>query len=171
MILSLALFSCSKIALEESIMEYLESLHIVPVTLQQANCFIAEHNGRYHAYRSHCFAIGCAADNELVGVVVVGRPSNKALNDGQTLAVSYIHTMGGRTAYGMLYSAAARAAKAMGHHRIIAFLAEDRPDSGLRAAGWKRAESIECRDGQVSQKICYEQRFTSQQRKRSARAK
>lgn len=147
-------------------MESAETLHIVPITMSQANQYAKEHNEHYHAFRGHLFAIGCAAEDKLAGVVIVGQPSSKELNDGQTLAVNYICTTKGRIAYGMLYGAAARAAKAMGHHRIVGFIPENRPDSGLRAAGWKRVGLVE---GHAPGRICYEQRFgvRHQRRKKS----
>ena len=79
----------------------------------------------------------CALDGELAGAAIVGR----CRDDAQAVQIDRIYTTGSRTAYGMLYGACARAAQALGYWRISAFLPKHRPDSALRAAGWKRVES------------------------------
>lgn len=68
-----------------------------------------------------------------------------------------ICTIAGHAAYGMLYKAAARAAKAMGYWRIIAFLPVNGPGSALRAAGWRCAGTVEIKNGDASKKVHYEQ--------------
>ena len=125
------------------------AIYIVPVSLQEANDYLAEHIRQYQPMHGCKFSVGCALDGKLVGAVIVGR----CRDDGQTLQIDRIYTTGGRTAYGMLYGASARAAQALGYWRIIASLRSGRPDSALRAAGWARME-----DGgkQASNSLRYE---------------
>lgn len=125
------------------------AIYIVPVSLQEANDYLAEHIRQYQPMHGCKFSVGCALDGKLVGAAIVVR----CREDSQTLQIDRIYTTGGRTAYGMLYSAAARAAQDLGYWRIIAFLRSGRPDSALRAAGWARMK-----DGgkQASNSLRYE---------------
>lgn len=115
------------------------AIYIVPASLQETNDYLAGHIRQYRPMHGCKFSVGCALDGELVGAAIVGR----CRDDSQALQIDRIYTTGGRTAYGMLYGAAARAAQALGYWRIIAFLPADRPDSALRAAGWTRADPVD----------------------------
>lgn len=111
-----------------------KSIRIIPASIQEADDFLAQYRRDYQSLPGIKFAIGCAVDGKLAGAIVVRR----CQGDSLTVQVDGICTVGGRAAYCMLYGAAARAAKAMGFHRIMAFLPVGRPDSALRSAGWKR---------------------------------
>lgn len=110
-----------------------KSIYITPVSLQEANSFLARYEKTYKPVPGCKFTIGCAIKGRLMGAIIVGR----CHGDSLALQVDCIHAAGGRTAYCMLYGAAARAAKAMGYHRIMAFISKDETDSGLRSACWK----------------------------------
>ena len=71
-----------------------------------------------------------------MGVAIVGRPVSRYLDDGLTLEVNRLCTTGEQNACSMLYGAAARAAKAMGYHKIITYTLDSEPGTSLRAAGW-----------------------------------
>lgn len=146
-------------------MEKSEDLYLAPITLRQANNFAAEHRKNYRPIPQDQFSIGCAADGKLAGVIMVGNPRDPELNDGQTLAVLHICATGGRTAYGMLYGAAARAAKALGYWRITAFLPVNSSGSALRAAGWRCAGPVENKKGSAPKKVRYEQWLTVRRRR------
>lgn len=114
-----------------------QDISLVPISLGEANEYMAKHIRQYHPTPGCKFTVGCALDGELVGAAIVGR----CRDDAQAVQIDRIFSTGSRTAYGMLYGACARAAQALGYWRIIAFLPEHRPDSALRAAGWRRVES------------------------------
>ena len=111
-------------------------LSLVPVSLKDANTFVAEHHRHHKPTRGHKFSIGCASEGRLVGVAIVGRPVSRYLDDGLTLEVNRLCTTGEQNACSMLYGAAARAAKAMGYHKIITYTLDSEPGTSLRAAGW-----------------------------------
>ena len=136
------------------------AIYIVPASLQEANDYLAEHIRRCQPMRGCKFSVGCALDGELVGAAIVGR----CRDDAQAVQIDRIYTTGGRAAYGMLYGAAARAAQALGYWRIIAFLPEGRPDSALRAAGWRRMEPADGGEKQPSNILCYERRLMVRRR-------
>lgn len=113
-----------------------QDISLVPISLREANEYLAKHIRQYRPMPGCKFTVGCALDGKLAGAAIVGR----CRDDSQALQIDRIYTTGGRTAYGMLYGAAARAAQALGYWRISAFLSAGRPDSALRAAGWMRTE-------------------------------
>ncbi len=111
-------------------------LSLVPVSLKIANAFVAVHHRHHKPTTGHKFSIGCECDGQLVGVVIAGRPVSRYLDDGRTLEVNRLCTTGEQNACSMLYGAAARAAKAMGYHKIITYTLDSEPGASLRAAGW-----------------------------------
>ena len=115
-------------------------LTLTPVSLAQANAFVAEHHRHHKPVTGHKFSIGCAATGgELVGVAIVGRPVSRYLDDGLTLEVTRLCTTGAKNACSMLYGAAARAAKAIGYQKIITYTLDTEDGASLRAAGWRCA--------------------------------
>ena len=111
-------------------------LTLIPVPLSEANAFVAMHHRTHKPVTGHKFSIGCTENGRLVGVAIVGRPVSRHLDDGLTLEVNRLCTTGEKNVCSMLYSAAARAAKAMGYHKIITYTLDIEPGTSLRAAGW-----------------------------------
>ena len=111
-------------------------LSLIPISLKEANAFVAAHHRHHKPVVGHKFSIGCAQDGRLVGVAIVGRPVSRYLDDGLTLEVNRLCTTGEKNACSMLYAAAARAAKAIGYHKIITYTLDTEPGISLRAAGW-----------------------------------
>ena len=64
------------------------NLTLIPVTLRQANAFVAEHHRHHKPVVGHKFSIGCQKDGALVGVAIAGRPVSRYLDDGFTLEVT-----------------------------------------------------------------------------------
>jgi hypothetical protein len=58
-------------------------------------------------------------------------------DDGQTAEVTRVATDGSRNACSALYSAAWRAARAMGYTRLITYTQSGEDGASLRAAGWR----------------------------------
>ena len=113
------------------------TLAIVPVNLAKARRFIAEHHRHNIPPQGHKFSAGLMSDGVLVGVVVVGRPIARSLDDGATLEVTRSCTDGTKNGNSMLYGAAARAAKALGYRRLITYTLAEEPGSSLLASGFK----------------------------------
>ena len=111
-------------------------LVLIPVSLAEANAFVALHHRHHKPVRGHKFSIGCIADGQLAAVAIVGRPVSRYLDDGMTLEVNRLCSDGTRNACSFLYAAAARAAKAMGYRRIITYTLDTENGASLRAAGW-----------------------------------
>lgn len=93
-------------------------LRLRPISLRDANEYVRKYHRHHKPVAGHKFSIGCEADGELVGVIIVGRPVSRYLDDGFTLEVTRLCTNGAKNACSFLYGAAARAAAAMGYKRI-----------------------------------------------------
>ncbi len=114
------------------------SLHLTPVTFREAKAFLAAHHRHHPRSSGWKFGIGVADDEgQLRGVVIVGKPVARMLDDNTTAEVTRLCTDGTPNACSMLYGAAWRAAKAMGYRRLITYTTVDEPGTSLRAAGWK----------------------------------
>lgn len=121
-------------------------MRIVPVTFRQASDFVARLHRHNKPPRGHKFSIGVVDEiDDLVGVVMVGRPIARALDDGLTCEVNRTCTDGYKNANSMLYGAAWRAAKAMGYKRCVTYTQHDESGASLRAVGWRRVADLPAR--------------------------
>jgi hypothetical protein len=114
-----------------------EPLRLVPVDFKTAAGFVTMWHRHHGPPVGHKFSIGVAVGDQLVGVVIVGRPVARMYDDGLTLEVNRSATDGTGNANSMLYAAAWRAASALGYRRLITYTQEGEAGSSLRAAGWK----------------------------------
>lgn len=112
-------------------------LKLVPVSLKEANTFVAEYHRHHKPVTGHKFSLGCTQEGQLVGVAIVGRPVSRYLDDGMTLEVNRLCSTGEKNVCSFLYGAAARAGKALGYQRIVTYTLDTEPGTSLRAAGWK----------------------------------
>ena len=115
----------------------MSGLVLVPVSLRDASSFVEQHHRHHRPPQGGLFAVGCAQDDAVVGVAIVGRPVSRVLQDGWTAEVTRLCTTGERNACSMLYAAAWRAARALGYRRLITYTLPEEGGASLRAAGWK----------------------------------
>jgi hypothetical protein len=113
------------------------SLAIVPITLREARAFVAQHHRHHRAPQGGLFAVGAAAEGQVVGVAIVGRPVSRHLDDGWTAEVTRLCTTGERNACSLLYAACWRAARALGWRKLITYTLPEEGGGSLRAAGWR----------------------------------
>jgi len=114
-----------------------------PLSFKSARDFVQLHHRHSKPPVGHKFSIGLINDEgSLIGVVIVGRPVARGLDDGFCAEVTRCCTDGSKNACSQLYGAARRAARAMGYIKIITYTRADEGGGSLRGAGW----SI---DGQV----------------------
>lgn len=114
----------------------MSSAELVPLTLAQARRYVADHHRHNEPPIGHKFSIGLAREGDLCGVVIAGRPVGRGADDGRTIELTRVTTEGDRNACSRLYSAACRAAGAMGYQRAITYTLEDESGSSLRASGF-----------------------------------
>jgi hypothetical protein len=109
----------------------------VPVSIQDAAAFVAQHHRHHRPPPGGLFAVGVADAGQVVGVAIVGRPVARMLNDGWTCEVTRVATDGSRNACSMLYGACRRAALALGWRRLVTYTLPEEGGASLRAAGWR----------------------------------
>ena len=96
------------------------SLTIVPISQAEAFEFIERHHRHHHAPRGWKFGCAVADGDCVVGVISVGRPVARGLDDGWTLEATRCCVLEGYpNACSKLYAAAWRAARALGYPSII----------------------------------------------------
>lgn len=103
----------------------------------------------------------------MVGVVQVGRPVSRVLDDGKTVEVTRLCSDGTKNVCSFLYSRAARIAKELGYSKIITYILETESGDSLIASGWT-LEEAKCGGGNWSCKSrprtttapqCFKQRW------------
>jgi len=112
-------------------------LYIHPLSLREAQRFVElwhRHRGRVSGCK---FAIGAARNSAVVGVVIVGRPVSRHLDDSWTLEVARLCSDGTRNVCSLLLGAAWRASRAMGYKRLITYTLPSEGGASLRAAGFR----------------------------------
>jgi len=112
------------------------SVEITPITLLEANIFVSKNHRHHKPVIGHKFSISISDETGVRGVVIVGRPVSRVLDNGWTLEVNRCCTDGVRNGCSMLYGAAWRAAKALGYRRLITYTLAEEGGSSLRGAGW-----------------------------------
>lgn len=112
-------------------------LTLQPITFGEACAFVGLHHRHHVPSVGWKFGIGVGDGEKVVGVVMVGRPVARHLDNGYTLEVTRCCTDGTKHAASMLYGAAWRAAKALGYRRLITYTLVEEPGTSLRAAGWR----------------------------------
>lgn len=111
-------------------------MKIRPITFRQAAAFVNEHH-RHHAASQGCkFCIGVYAGEELRGVAIAGRPVSRRLDNGLTLEINRVCTLGDKNACSMLYGACCRIAREMGYQKVITYILASEPGISLRAANF-----------------------------------
>lgn len=112
-------------------------LQLCPMTLREACAYVAEHHRHHGVPVGGLFAIGAApVSGPVAGVVIVGRPVARMLQDDYTAEVTRLCSDGTRNVCSMLYRAAWRACRAMGYRRLVTFTLATEPGESLRGAGF-----------------------------------
>lgn len=111
-------------------------LELRPIDLNTARAFVGENHRHNKPPIGHKFSIACYDGERMCGVVMVGRPVARNLDDGLTLEINRNCTDGTYNACTMLYGAACRAAKALGYKRIVTYTLQSEPGTSLKARGW-----------------------------------
>ena len=110
----------------------------VPIELKDAQNYINEHHQHHQAANRDKFRLAAMEDGKIVGVVQVGRPVSRILDDGKTLEVLRLCCADGqKNVCSFLYSRVARIAKEMDYAKIITYILESETGISLKASGWQ----------------------------------
>jgi len=115
-----------------------KKLQLVPVTLREANEFVANFHRHNKPTQGGRFAIGAIYGDELIGVAIVGRPVSAQLQDGLTAEVTRLCVSDDAptNACSFLYGRSWRIWQQMGGERLVTYTLQSESGSSLRGAGW-----------------------------------
>lgn len=110
---------------------------LFPVTFKTAREFVSEHHRHNAPPQGHKFSIGLKSDGKIIGVVIVGRPIARRLDDGYTAEITRCCVIDNQpNANSKLYAAALRGAKAMGYRQAITYTLPSESGASLKAVGF-----------------------------------
>lgn len=109
----------------------------VPLELKDANEYVAKYHRHHKPVSRDKFRVACEEDGEIVGIIQVGRPLSRHLDDGNTLEVLRCCTNGRPNVASFLYSRVARIAREMGYKKIITYILQSELGTSLKASGWE----------------------------------
>lgn len=112
------------------------TLNLIPISFSDACDYVKKYHRHNKPPVGHKFSIGLENNKELIGVIMVGRPVSRHMDDGLTLEVNRCCTDGTKNSCSLLYGAAWRVAKNLGYKRIVTYTLEFESGSSLRGAGW-----------------------------------
>jgi len=113
-------------------------MNLRPITLREARAFVSAHHRHHKAPQGGLFAVAVSEGaGAPLGVAIIGRPVARHLDDGWTAEVTRLCTDGTKNACSMLYSAAWRAARALGYRKLITYILASENGASLKASGWK----------------------------------
>jgi hypothetical protein len=113
------------------------TLQLQPITYREACDFIAAHHRHHLPPQGWKWGIAVNDGTAVVGVVTVGRPVARMLDDGWTMEITRCCTDGTPHAASKLYAAAWRACRAMGYRRLITYTLKEEAGTSLVAAGYR----------------------------------
>jgi len=115
------------------------SLLLHPLTITEARYFLAKNHRHRKRITGAFFAIGVAreGEEEPCGIILVGRPVARLLQDGWTAEINRCCTDGTPNACSKLYGAAKRAALALGYKRLVTYTLPEEGGASLRASGFR----------------------------------
>ena len=112
-------------------------LELQPIHRDEAFAFIKRHHRHLGPPTSWKFGVAVNDGATVRGVVCVGRPVARHMDDGYTAEVTRCCTDGAKNAASMLYAAAWRASRALGYRRLVTYSLVEEGGASLRAAGWR----------------------------------
>ncbi len=112
-------------------------IEIVPIKQDEAKAFITQFHRHHKPPTGSIFQIACAKEGKIIGVVMVGRPISRHLDNGWCLEVNRLATDGTKNACSMLYSAAWRVAKNLGYKKLITYILKSENGASLKASNWR----------------------------------
>lgn len=118
-------------------------MRVVPIFQRQAFEYIQRHHRHHRKPVGSIVQLAAETTNGLnetriCGVVVIGRPVSRHMQDGKTAEVTRLCTDGAANACSFLYAAAWRVVREMGYDRLITYILQSEPGTTPKAAGWHK---------------------------------
>ena len=122
-----------------------KNLKVVPLSLKEANEFVTKYHRHNKKCQGHKFSLGAIFKNELVGVVIVGRPVSRRLDDKLTLEINRNCVLDNapKGTCSFLYSKAIKVWQTMGGKKIITYTLNYESGSSLKAVNFKKEKLVQ----------------------------
>ena len=108
-----------------------------PIDYEEACIFIKKYHRHHLPPQGWKFGIGVNNGSQVVGVITVGRPIARHLDDGLTVEVTRCCTDGTKNACSKLYGSAWQVTKALGYTKLITYTLKSESGASLLASNWK----------------------------------
>ena len=139
------MLTCTSICVRVSTDDPAMTLALVPISIADAQAFVAQIHRHHPKVLGGLFAVACADGSKVSGVAIIGRPVARNNADGWTAEVTRLATDGTPNACSMLYAAAWRACRALGYRRLVTYTLKSEPGTSLVAAGWHTIGEVTAR--------------------------
>jgi hypothetical protein len=117
-----------------------KELSIIPLSLKEANEFVTKYHRHNKKCTGHKFSIGAIHNDNLVGVVIVGRPVARKLDNKFTLEINRncVLDTAPKGTCSFLYSRAIKIWQSMGGKKIITYTLDTESGSSLKAVNFSK---------------------------------
>ena len=115
---------------------------IKPISLASANAYVIANHRHHKRVRGHKFSLGLFVDDVLRGVVIVGRPVARCLDDGLTLELLRVCTDGIKNGCSILISQAKKAARALHYKKLLTYILAEESGVSCIAAGMSKVADV-----------------------------
>ena len=144
---------------------------VIPLSLREANEFVTKHHRHNRKVPFHRFSLGCLYKEDMIGVVIVGKPVSRRLDNQFVAEVSRlcIKEPAPKNACSFLYNKCWNIWKQMGGKKILTYTLTYESGSSLRGAGWdkvnttkplgKNAKGWGTRENRDKQTVYYQEKF------------
>ena len=120
-------------------------LELQPTTRDEAFAFIELFHSHHPPPQGWLFGIAVNDGTQVVGVITIGRPVARGLQDSWTAEVTRCCTDKTPHVASKLYAAAWRACRAMGYRKLITYTLDSEAGTSTRAAGWRMVGQVKGR--------------------------
>ena len=110
----------------------------IPISMAEANEFIIKLHRHSKKVRGCKFCIGAMKDNKLVGILVLGRPVARKLDNRYTAEVLRTCSDGTKNVNSFLYAKAWNIWQQMGGNKIITYTLQKESGISLKACGFEK---------------------------------
>jgi len=126
----------------------MRELQVAQITLDESKAYVGDFHAHSDPQQGHKWSLAAIAEDRIVGVAVIGRPTAPVLQNGDHWALEVIRVCverdetgkGYPNACSFLYGASWRSIKAMGYLRAVTYTKDGENGTSLKAAGWVRMD-------------------------------
>jgi hypothetical protein len=122
-----------------------KELSIIPLSLKEANEFVTKYHRHNKKCAGHKWSVGAIYQGKLVGVIIVGRPVARKLDNRFTLEVNRNCVLDNapKGTCSFLYAKAIKIWQSMGGKKLITYTLNTESGSSLRAVDFNKETTVQ----------------------------